>query len=121
DYEAWYLRDTASGAFLRGESHWWDVEGALLRFVLTQMLPALGLLNRGATGPDRPMTAFKPSRWASNLLAGEAPADMTAEDGLLTATAGLQIDVPRHVPRAVRYQIARFSEWQGLRRGGYRY
>jgi hypothetical protein len=121
DYEAWYLRSASSSSFLRGEANWLHVEGALLRFFIMQLLPALGLLDLGSSDKDNPPGGFKVSRWGRALLNDELPDGFPQEAGKLNASASLQVDVPREVPRAVRYQVARFCEWDRLRRSGYRY
>jgi hypothetical protein len=121
EYDAWYLRETSSGTFLRGRAHWMSVEGALLRFMLSRLLPALGILDTAAPDKGTPAAAFKLSQWGQDLLDGQDPPALRPEKEKLTVSASLQIDVPRRAPRVVRYQVARFCTWDRLRRGGYRY
>ena len=44
DYDSWYIRDSRSGAFLRGFENWDRVDGALVRWVIEQPLAWLGAI-----------------------------------------------------------------------------
>jgi hypothetical protein len=67
------------------------------------------------------ITAFRLSNWSRDLLSGKMPDICIEEDELLTVRADGRIRVPLRVPRAARYQIARFGEWQGYKDEFYRY
>ncbi len=121
DYDSWYLRDTASGEFLRGFAHWDAVEGALLRFIITGPLHWLGLCDLAAPAPETPALAFRFSAWAEALLAGQAPEGLPEEQAPLKASSDGRLFAPPLLPRAVRYQIARFCEWEKERPEFYQY
>lgn len=124
DYDSWYLRDQASGKYLRGFEHWDEVDGALIRFMIAGPLHWLGITELAVPaepGEGIPVTAFRFSSWAADLLRRETPQGLRAEDGLLTVRADGRIRVPREAPRVARYQAARFGEWDGFKDGFYRY
>ncbi len=121
DYDSWYLRDTRTGEYLRGFEHWRSVEGALLGFVITGPLHALGILDLAAADKDSPAAAFRVSPWAETFLAGKSPKNLPKEDQRLRVDSKGQITVPRLAPRAVRYQVARFCAWEGRRGDAYLY
>jgi hypothetical protein len=121
DYDSWYLRDAQTAAYLRGFQHWEQVDGALLRYLLTGPLHWLGLLDLAAASPDGEPDAFRLTK-RLNALLENAPADRSpAQDGMLKLDAKNLIRAPRNTPRAARYQLARFSEWLPPHRGEYRY
>ena len=111
DYDSWYLRDQASGQYLRGFENWDRVEGALIRFMITGPLHWLGILDLAAPVADAAPSAFRFSTWAEALLQGAPPAGFPAETGGLLVGSNAQIRIPRLAPRSLRYQVARFGEW----------
>jgi hypothetical protein len=113
DYNSWFLRDERTGEFLRGFEHWDDVEGALIRYLITGPLHWLGILDLAAPEEetDSALTAFRWSRWAPALLRGEPPLELAEETALVHVRSDGRVGIPRLVKRAVRYQVARFCQW----------
>ncbi len=121
DYDSWYLRDKSSGQFLRGFEHWEQVEGALIRYLISGPLHWLGILDLAAPQADVPPQAFRFSAHAAELLSGAPPSIDIPEDDKLLISSDARVRILRSVPRVVRYQIARFSEWEGESEDAYRY
>lgn len=121
DYDSWFIRQESTGQFLRGFSSWDEVDGALLRFLITGPLHWLGLLDLASPANGKPPTAFRFSTWAPALWHGAAPEDLPVEDGGVHVQSNGTITVHRLAARTLRYQIARFCEWQDQREGEYRY
>jgi hypothetical protein len=111
DYDSWFIKRESDGAYLRGFSFWDQVDGALIKFFITDVLHRLGQTDlsvaEGAPGP----TAFRKSQF---VAAAE-------EAGKITAASNGKISIPRDAPRAVRYQVARFCEWDEGKIDEYRY
>jgi hypothetical protein len=101
DYDSWFIKRESDGQYLRGFSYWDQVDGALIKFFITGVLHWLGQVDlsqaEGATGP----TAFRISAFES----------AKEEKGKISVSSNGKIIVERTAPRAVRYQIARFCEW----------
>lgn len=117
DYDSWYLRDEASGNYLRGFEHWELVDGALLRFMICGPLHWLGILDlAAAAGPEEggaaAVTAFRFTAWSADLLAKRAPEGLAVEDARLSARSDGRIIIPTRAPRPARYQLARFCAWE---------
>jgi hypothetical protein len=110
-----------TGEFLRGFEHWNDVDGALVRFVVCGMLHWLGLVDLAAAGEDGPVTAFRWSGWSASLLKGKAPEGLPIEEANILIHSDARLRAPPLAPRSVRYQLARFSRWDGVKDGEYRY
>lgn len=129
DFDAWFLCDTRTGKNLRGFEHWDDVEGALLRYLLCGPLHWLGLVDlASASAPGETKwddfenyTAFRLSSWAQALLENKPPQGLSAEKDVLNIDSAGVITASRLVPRAVRYQVARFCDWLDARGKNYRY
>jgi hypothetical protein len=121
DYDSWYLRDIQSGEFLRGFEHWDDVDGALIRYLITGPLHWLGLIDLAAPEEDMEMTAFRFSKWAGNLIKGEVPKDIMEGKASVHVRSDGRVSIPIQVPRAVRYQLARFCRWEDPNPYEYRY
>ncbi len=121
DYDSWLIRDLNRDEFLRGFEHWNDIEGALLRFILTGPLHWLGILDLASSGEDSMVTAFRFSAWAVELLAGKEPGGFQEEDHPVQAHPDGRISVHYLAPRAARYQLARFCKWEKQEGGVYHY
>jgi hypothetical protein len=112
DYESWFIKNTADGHYLRGFSSWDQVDGALIRFLISGVMHRLGMLDVASTADEKEPSAF---RWA------EAQASRTTENGKLHVGSQGRISVPRRVPRAARYQLSRFCKWDDEKSDEYRY
>ncbi len=121
DCDSWFIRQESTGQFLRGFSSWDDVDGALLRYLITGPLHWLGLLDLAGPAAGGQPTAFRFSAWAAALWHGAAPAGLPAEDGRLNILSNATVTVQALTARALRYQVARFCEWLDERGGEYRY
>ena len=121
DYDTWFIRDESSGKYLRGFSNWEKVEGKLLRFFITGLLHWLGFIDLASHVKDSAPTAFRWSPWSQKLYQGLPPEGFAKENSKITATSDGKLRVSRLVPRVVRYQIARFCEWEGKKRKNYIY
>ena len=117
DFDSWYLRRRSDGAFLRGEAAWDEVDGALLRLLLTGPLHWFGWVELAAAAPQGPPTALRPvePHGAARAAPPEAP------QRPLRVWADGRILAPPNTPRWVRYQIARATAWEKLDAQGYLY
>ncbi|MDA1329626.1 MAG: helicase-associated domain-containing protein [Chloroflexi bacterium] len=120
DYDSWYLKDKVSGNFLRGFAHWDQIDGALIGYLVRGPLHWLGIVDLAGPKGEEAL-AFRFSAWAEALLYGSAPKGLAKEDAPLVVDSQGQIQVPRLTSRAVRYQVARFCEWEAPKRGMYVY
>jgi hypothetical protein len=111
DYDSWFIRDIPGGEFLRGFENWDKVDGELIRFVIAGPLHWLGILDLAAPAPQSTISAFRFSPWSEDLLHGKEPPGLPAEEGKILIRSDARLNAPRLAPRALRYQIARFCEW----------
>jgi hypothetical protein len=121
DYDSWIIRHAEQDTYLSGFESWDQVDGQLLRFMITGYLHWLGIMDLAAPGKGKSLTAFRFSGWSEALLQEESPKGIPAEDQKIIARSDGRLVVSRRVPRSVRYQIARFCEWGELKRGDYTY
>ncbi len=111
DYDSWFIKRVADGQYLRGFAYWDAVEGALVRFLL-HLMHHLGRVDLAAPEVGKEITAFR---------LRSTPAGGSERAARVSVLSSGQIVVPRYVSRAVRYQIARFCEWDEPRPEEYRY
>lgn len=104
DYSSWYLRDAASGEYLKGFESWDAVEGALIAFIVNGPLHWLGLV-------DIAPGAFRFTSRGACFLAGKPPLPDEEEAARLSIDAGSNIYVPRAANRYQRFQTARITNW----------
>lgn len=121
DYDSWFIRSRESGEYLRGFECWEQVDGALVRFIISGPLHWLGFLDLATPAPEGPVTAFRWSSWSGGLLAGKPPSGLPTEEEKLLARSDARLQLSTGVPRAVRYQIARFCDWEKREGNLYRY
>jgi hypothetical protein len=112
DYDSWFIKRETDGEYLRGFAHWDQVDGSLVRYFITAVLLWLGQVELAAPEEGGEPTAF---RVISEKI------KVRNEDGKLIARSNGQIAVPRFAPRTVRYQMARFCEWNEAKEDGYHY
>jgi len=121
DYDSWIIRQAESETYLRGFESWEQVDGQLLRFLITGYLHWLGIFDLAAPGVNKQVSAFRFSGWSDALLEGQAPQGIPADEKKVIVRSDGRLVVSRHVLRSVRYQLARFCEWGELKRGDYYY
>jgi hypothetical protein len=116
DYDSWFIKSALDGRYLRGFADWDNVDGALIRFFVAHVCYRLGMVDLAGPDAGRPATAFRiiesrshPSRFPSE------------ETGRVHVSSQGVITVPRLAPRAARYQLARFCEWDDEKPDEYRY
>ena len=111
DYDSWFIKRKTDGQYLRGFSYWDQVDGALIKFFITDILHALGQVDLSISEGALEPTAFKIATFE-----GERE-----EAGKITVSSNGKISVPRNAPRVVRYQVSRFCEWDEPKEDVYRY
>jgi hypothetical protein len=111
DYDSWFIKRLTDGSFLRGFESWDEVDGALLRDIITGPMFWLGLVELATPAGSESVSAFR---------VNEKPI-MSAEKGKLTVASNGRISVPRLVPRVTRYLIARFCEWEATTQDEFHY
>jgi hypothetical protein len=111
DYDSWFIKRESDGVYLRGFDRWDEVDGALVRYLVTGPLFWLGMADLAAAEEGGAATAFRVNekRATSN------------ETGKLTVSSNGRISVPRLAPRVARYLIARFCDWEEAKPDEYRY
>ncbi len=111
DYDSWLIKRVADGIFLRGFGSWDEVDGALVRYILSGPMFWLGVVELATNEEGQPASAFR-----VNEKPGASP-----EKGKLAVASNGRIRIPRLVPRATRYLISRFCEWEAPSPDGYNY
>jgi hypothetical protein len=103
DYDSWFIRRETDGQYLRGFAYWDQVDSALIRFFIVDILHYLGMVGVASHEEGKDITAFQ--------LTSPDPRPSGVENGKLKISSNGRISLPRSVPRAARYQLARFCEW----------
>ena len=111
DYDSWFIKRTSDGQYLRGFSCWDQVDGALIKFFITNILHSLGQVDLSFADGATEVTAF---RVASLEGAKE-------ESGKISISSNGKISIPNDAPRVIRYQVSRFCEWDESRNGENKY
>ena len=109
NYQTWYIQDIRTGVYLRGFESWEQVEGALITYLLTEPLRALGMVQLGTVTTDAIQPdAFRLTllgRWLlgleTELPAFTPPRLHVADNFMLTLPAGY--------PLLDRFRVARFA------------
>jgi len=112
DYDSWFIKLESDGSFLRGFASWDSVDGALIRYLVSGPLFWLGMVDLAAPEENAAATAFR---------AALPNPSASVENAKINITSNGHISAPRLVPRAARYQIARFCEWEDAKDDAYRY
>ena len=131
DYDSWFIRDIRSDEFLRGFEHWEDIDGALIRYLLTGPLHWLGIVDLAFHDEDLPVrdaSAFRCSKWSAHLfgwtddpMGSASLQNFPPEDAPIHVRSDGRVNIPFLTPRTARYQIARFCQWELPTHHEYRY
>jgi hypothetical protein len=142
DYDSWYIRDAASGDYLRGFANWERVDGALIRWVIENPLCWLGLIEISTTenteftekGKEKDKDRDKDSVFSVNSvvkafrvtpygLAFLGKDDWPAGPPVvpLLASADGLLRAPAAANRYVRFQVTRIADWLRLEEDHYAY
>ncbi len=121
DYDSWYIRDEETGNFLRGYENWDTVEGQLIQYLILGPMHWLGLIDLGSSSLDGNAIAFRLSVWSTSLLNNEPFVTQKGKERKAVITSDAHIHIHHHMSRLARYQIARFSVWDGEQDGTYFY
>jgi hypothetical protein len=121
DYDSWFIRHKTSEEYLRGFDHWDEVDGLLIRYIVTGPLHWMGVLDLARPESEQEVTAFRLSGWSKALLQGESPKGLPLEEEPLVARSDARLSARRLAPRRVRYQLARFCEWEKETQDEYQY
>jgi Helicase conserved C-terminal domain len=112
DYDSWFIKSKINGEYLRGFEHWDEVDGRLISYLVTGPLHWLGVIDLACVKEGQEITAFRLSRWSKALLNGEAPRGLAIEKEPLVVRSDARVGARKLTPRSVRYQIARFCDWE---------
>jgi hypothetical protein len=116
EFDVWQLRDE-SGEFLRGIDSWDRVEGRLVRFYLTGPLAWLGAVD---LTPGEEPKAFHITQSADSMWDGEKHSSEVGKIRARIRPDGSVLILPG-TPLLLRYQLARCTDWLGLKAGAYVY
>jgi hypothetical protein len=113
DYERWYIQDE-QGNSLMGFEHWDTVEGALIRYILTHLLPLLGVVNLGLpTETSSSPTCFQITTLGAAFLAGQPTTPVPEhKPRFLQVDNSFNVNVPSQASLYDRFQLTRFAELQ---------
>jgi hypothetical protein len=113
DYDSWFIKRESDQTYLRGFGVWDEVDGALIHYFIVGPLFWLGQVELATPAGKDIISAFRLVNDRSQIFGSEV--------GRLHVSSLGKITIPRSLPRAVRYQIARFCEWDEEKPDEYRY
>lgn len=109
DYESWYIQDEQSRS-LMGFKHWDRIEGGLIRYLLTHILPLLNVVEVGVLEPDGAPQRFSLTAAGKNFLAGRpSAAESPARPAYLRVDDKFRVRVPAQASLYDRFQLARIA------------
>jgi hypothetical protein len=110
NYNNWYIQNK-EGYPLMGFEYWDEVEGALIRYILTEILYALSVLDLGSDDPASPPVSFRITETGHEFLQSTAPANHPHRPtNVLRVDNTLQIRITPDVSLFDRFQVARFAQ-----------
>ncbi|MGA2503526.1 MAG: helicase-associated domain-containing protein [Anaerolineales bacterium] len=113
DYDSWFIKRESDGEYLRGFAYWNEVDGALVRYMITGPMYWLGLVELATPADSGIISAFRLKNRKSRMA--------VPESGKIHVSSQGRIVVPRLLSRLIRYQIARFCEWDSEKENDYQY
>jgi hypothetical protein len=110
DYDSWYIQNT-EGHSLMGFENWDRVEGALIRHLLTHLLPLLGVVDLGLPAETSPPTCFRITPQGESLLTNQPlpSPPPPKKPRFLRVDDKFYAHVPEQITLYDRFQLARFA------------
>jgi hypothetical protein len=121
EYDAWFIKEKSTDAFLKGFDYWDEIEGALLRFFIAGPMYWLGLVDLGAQEEEASPLAFTLTPLFSACIARHLPTLPARKLEQVRLRSQGEIRITENVPRKARYQIARFCDWYPIKADAYHY
>jgi len=116
EYNTWIISSSDQDArLLHGFDHWQDVEGQYIRFLITELLTDLGMIQTGQLSDQPDSQVFQITPWFSKLLNLDERLDLPEENQRVLVGGDGKLEMTPLVPRIARYQLSRFAEWRALR------
>ena len=112
-YTTWYIRRADESSYLLGFEHWNDVEGALLRFLVSGPLHWLGAFEIGqrADAPQ-PVDSLRVTSQGAAWM-HQKPLTVAAPPAApIRVEADFSVSVPHSAPAFDRFRVARFTQWE---------
>jgi len=121
NYDSWYIKDITNGKFLRGFEFWNEVDGALIRFMITGPMFWLGLVDLASSQHNPVYQAFRLSTRFTDFLTNQTPIEIKPQETKITIDSYGKIFLSKNFSRTVRYQISRFCEWGIKEKDGFHF
>jgi len=121
EYDSWYIKSKSTGEYIRGFNHWDDVEGELVKYLLTGPMHWLGLLDLGLIEEDGQPASFRFSAYAGDLFNMRVPSIAVRKPETVQIRSKGEIRMTMNVPHKTRYQVSRFCEWYPVKAEAYLY
>lgn len=115
EYDAWFIKNRATGEYIKGFENWQQVEGEYLRTMILKPLFWMGFVDLGKTSSDTIPTVFRKSKWFNTLMAGQELNYPAIQKKNFEFEKSGRLIIERFFPRDIRYQIARCCEWVSVR------
>ncbi len=104
DYDSWFIKRKSDNEYLRGFVCWDEVDGALIRYMITGPLYWLGVVDLATPEGSNDVSAFRINNHKYRIPVAETTSLNVSSQG--------KIVIPWLFPRLVRYQICRFCDWE---------
>lgn len=108
DYDSWFIRSAESSDYLRGFAHWDEVDGAVIRHIMTGPLHWLGMVDLGQSTKNE--TCFRLTDLFQAYIDKMQPPTPPGKKAAVQISPDLSFKIPVLSSRTLRYQIARFCE-----------
>ncbi|MBL8045046.1 MAG: helicase-associated domain-containing protein [Anaerolineales bacterium] len=113
EYESWYIREAATGAYRRGFENWDAVDGALVRFYIEGPLKWLGMIDVGADGHPPVTNKFRLTPAGATFLHQQpSPAEIEAEKIHIGSNGVVRVALNTNA--YLRFRVARVTKWMTL-------
>ena len=110
DYDSWYIKDE-QGDFLMGFEHWDDIEGGLIRYLLTHILLWLEVVEVGCLTETTAPHSFGFTTLGFAFLENQSlRAGPPGRPAYFRVDDNFQVRVPDSASLYDRFQLARFAE-----------
>lgn len=115
DYDAWFIKNKATGEYIKGFDNWQQVEGEYIRMLIQKPMFWLGFIDLGKSPGDLQPTVFRKSKWFDALMSGQELRYPSLQKKDFEIEKSGRIIIDRYFARDIRYQMARCCAWETAR------
>jgi len=121
EYDSWFIRSSGSGEFLKGFARWHEIEGEWIRFMIGNVIHALGFVDIAFDKKSGEVKSFRKSGNFDRIFQRDLLPEARVDTNCFVLQKNGKVLVSKDSTREALYHIARICQWESRRGERYRF